>query len=251
MVYAQVVFRFSLLALAVVYSSFARSGDPATHQVLDAGQQPDDVRLNAPKDLNGYFPFEVPDSPAAWEARRTQLQQRVLVSTGLWPIPKKTPLNPVIHGKVERDGFTMEKVYFESLPGHFVTGMLFRPAVTPDALGPGVLSPHGHGGRLQKASEEKIKKQIANGEEFLPQSGRMPKIARCAQLAKMGCVTFIYDMLGYADSQQISYDIAHRYKSSRKGLEGTDNWGFYGAQAEARLHSILGVQLSKLSARPG
>lgn len=242
MVYAQVFFRFLLLAWAVVYSSSARSGNPAIHQVLDAGQQPDDVRLKAPKDLNGYFPFEVPDSVAAWEVRRSELQQRVLVSIGLWPIPKKTPLNPVIHGKVARDGFTMEKVYFESLPGHFVTGMLFRPAVPPESPGPAVLSPHGHGGRLQKASEEKIRKQIANGEEFLPRSGRMPKLARCAQLAKMGCVTFIYDMLGYVDSQQISYDIAHRYKSPRADLEGASNWGFYSAQAEARLHSILGVQ---------
>jgi len=242
MVRAHVVFHCTLLALALFCSGVVRSGDPATHQVLDAGQQPDDVRLEAPKDLNGYFPFEVPDSPGAWEARRAELQQRVLVSTGLWPMPKKTPLNPVIHGKVERDGFTMEKVYFESLPGHFVTGMLFRPAVAPKAPGPAVLSPHGHGGRFYEASDAKIKQQIANGEEFLPQSGKMPKIARCAQLAKMGCVTFIYDMLGYVDSQQISYDIAHRYKSPRAELEGTSDWGFYGAQAEARMHSILGVQ---------
>jgi hypothetical protein len=49
-------------------------------------------------------------------------------------------------------------------------------------------------------------------------------------------------MLGYVDSQQISYDIAHRYKSPRAGLEGATGWGFFGAQAEARLHSILGVQ---------
>jgi hypothetical protein len=242
MVRAEAVFRFGVLLLIVAGTGVAESADQSAHQVLDSGQQPDDIRLKAPKDLNGYFPFEVPDSPAAWEARRAELQQRVLVATGLWPMPRKTPLNPVIHGKVERDGFTIEKVYFESLPGHFVTGMLFRPSVAADRPGPAVLSPHGHGGRFHEASEEKIKQQIANGEEFLPQSGRMPKIARCAQLARMGCVTFIYDMLGYVDSQQISYDIAHRYKAPRAELEGPDDWGFYGVQAEARLHSILGVQ---------
>lgn len=242
MVHVRLVVRLGLLAVIAVIGDVAEASEPVTHHVLDAGQQPDDIRLKAPKDLNGYFPFEVPDSPIGWEARRSALQRRVLVATGLWPMPKRTPLNAVIHGKVERDGFTMEKVYFESLPGHFVTGMLFRPAVAPEKPGPGILSPHGHGGRFQKVSEEKIRKQIANGEEFLTQSGRMPKLARCAQLARMGCVTFIYDMLGYADSQQISFEVAHRYKSPRPALEGATDWGFYGTQAEARLHSILGVQ---------
>ncbi len=242
MVRFQTVLWCALLAASVFSSTGVRAGDPANHQVFDAGQQPDDVRLQSPKDLNGYFPFEVPESKAAWEQRQAELKQRVLVATGLWPMPEKTPLSPVIHGKVQRDGFTMEKVYFESLPGHFVTGMLFRPADTTGAPGPAVLSPHGHGGRLQKASEEKIKKQIANGEEFLSQSGRMPKLARCAHLARMGCVTFIYDMLGYADSQQIPMETAHRYKVPREGLEGPDNWGFYSTQAELRLHSILSLQ---------
>jgi len=242
MLRVRVAIHSGLFALFALFCAVAVSSEPANHEVLDAGQQPDDIRLTAPKDLNGYFPFQVPESPEAWEVRKADLQQRVLVSTGLWPMPKKTPLNAVIHGKVERNGFTMEKVYFESLPGHFVTGMLFRPAEASDRPGPAVLSPHGHGGRFQKASEEKIKQQIANGEEFLPQSGRMPKLARCAQLARMGCVTFMYDMLGYVDSQQISYDVAHRYKSPRAELEGATDWGFYGTQAESRLHSILGVQ---------
>jgi len=231
-----------LLVGAFIRTGLVRAADPSRHEVLDAGQQPDDVRLRAPKDLNGYFPFEVPNSKAEWQARQAALKQRVLVSTGLWPMPKKTPLNAVIHGRVKRDGFTMEKVYFESLPGHFVTGMLFRPANSDGAPGPGVLCPHGHGGRMQIADDDKIAQQIKNGEEFLPQSGRMPKLARCAQLAKMGCVTFMYDMLGYADSQQISYDVAHRYKAPRDGLEGPHDWGFYGVQAELRLHSIMSVQ---------
>ena len=238
----QAFFCCALFAVIVCFPNGVRSADSDSHEVLGSRQQPDDIRLMSPKDLDGYFPFEVPDTTASWEQRRADLKQRVLVAVGLWPMPAKTPLNSVIHGKVRRDGFTMEKVYFESLPGHFVTGMLFRPSDAPDKPGPAVLCPHGHGGRLLHVNEEKFKQQIARGEEFLAQSGRMPKLARCAQLAKMGCVTFIYDMLGYADSQQISHDVAHGYRTPREELEGDQDWGFFGVQAEARLHSIMGVQ---------
>ena len=231
-----------LTLLAILIPVTALAGNPSPHQVLDNGQQLIDVRLQPPKDLNGYFPFQVPESPTAWEQRRAELRRRVLVATGVWPMPEKTPLNPVIHGRVQRDGFTMEKVYFESLPGHFVTGMLFRPSPLNTTPSPAVLCPHGHGGRMQDIGEEKIRQQIANGEEFLPQSGRMAKLARCAQLARMGCVTFIYDMLGYADSQQIPNEVAHRYRTARPELEGAVDWGFFGVQAELRLHTIMSVQ---------
>lgn len=46
----------------------------------------------------------------------------------LGPFPQKTPLNPVVTGVVEKEGVRMEKVYFESLPGYYVTGALFLPS---------------------------------------------------------------------------------------------------------------------------
>ncbi|MCA9083490.1 MAG: acetylxylan esterase [Planctomycetaceae bacterium] len=217
------------------------AADGTNHRVLEEGQQPDDVRLQAPKDLNGYFPFEVPESRTAWEQRQRELKQRVLVATGLWPMPERTPLKPVIHGKVVRDGFTVEKVYFESLPGHFVTGLLFRPEKVTGKV-PGVLCPHGHGGRQQDYGEANMAKLIESGAELHAESGRFPKLARCAQLARMGCVSFIFDMLGYVDSQQVSYELAHRYADRRPEFENPERWGFYSPQAEARLQSILGLQ---------
>ena len=218
------------------------AADGTNHRVFDTGQQPDDIRLKEPLDLNGYFPFNVPASKAEWNQRQAQLKQRVLVATGLWPMPEKTPLNPVIHGKVVRDGFTVEKVYFESLPGHFVTGLLFRPEGEADSKRPAVLCPHGHGGRQQDYGEANIDKLIESGAELHRESGRFPKLARCAQLARMGCVTFIFDMLGYVDSQQVSYQLAHRYADRRPEFETNDGWGFFSPQAEARMHSVMGLQ---------
>ena len=65
-----------------------------------------------------------------------QLREQLLVANGLWPMPEKTPLNAVVHGKIERDGYTIEKVYFASMPGHYVTGNLYRPKAVPSQEAP-------------------------------------------------------------------------------------------------------------------
>ena len=96
-------------------------------RVLPAGQLPQDRRLGPLADLDGYFRFTPPASREAWQQRATQLRRQVLVAAGLWPMPVKMPLHAVIHGRVDRDGYTVEKVFFESYPGFFVTGNLYRP----------------------------------------------------------------------------------------------------------------------------
>ncbi|MCA9249044.1 MAG: acetylxylan esterase [Planctomycetales bacterium] len=211
--------------------------------MYESGARPNDTRLEPLKDLNGYFPFEVPASVEAWQARADDLRLRVKVACGLWPMPKSTPLNAVIHGRVERPGFTVEKVYFESYPGLYVTGLLFRPDDgKQDVKRPAVLCPHGHGGRLQDYGPSKIREMIAEGAERFESSGRFPKVARCGQLARMGCVVLLYDMLGYADSTQISFDLAHRFAKQRPELEGSEHLGLFSAQAELRLQSVFGIQ---------
>src|SRR4051812_18629779 len=90
-----------------------------------AGDAKKDARLAPLRhyDLK-YFPWTPPATKEAWEAERTRVRARLLVSNGLWPLPEKTPLQPVIHGKIERDGYTVEKVFFASNPGHYVSGNL-------------------------------------------------------------------------------------------------------------------------------
>ena len=227
------------IALLVVSTSQA-----ATPRAFPVGQRPDDSRLAPQKDLNAYFPFQVPSTLKAWEVRKRELKRRILVSTGLWPLPQRTPMNPVIFGKVSRPGFTVEKVYFESVPGHFVTGLLFRPSgKKAGGKHPAVLCPHGHGGRLQDYGAAKMDALIKSGAEKFPESGRFPKLARCATLARMGCVTFIFDMEGYADAQQIGMGVAHRLQKQRPEMNSPKTgWGFISTQAELRLQSIMGLQ---------
>lgn len=156
-------------------------------RVLPVGQFPNDRRLGSSKTLDGYFPCSLPASREAWQRRAAELRRQVLVAAGLWPMPAQTPLNAAIHGKVDRKEYTVEKVFFESYPGFFVTGNLYRPKNRPDKL-PCILCPHGHWpeGRFQDAGPKDIRTQIVEGAERFEIGGRYPQQARCVQLARMG-----------------------------------------------------------------
>lgn len=140
-----------------------------------------------------------------WETRRGELRERILVSAGLWPLPDKCSLNAKIFDRIEYDDFTVEKVTFESYPGYYVTGNLYRPLRWSRSLA-GILNPHGHWrhGRLEL---------VADGDGDQPVE--IP--TRCANFAKMGIVAFSYDMVGYVDSRQIG----HAYEGEEKQIWGS------------------------------
>lgn len=225
-----------------VVAAGSRGGVP---RVLPDGQRPDDRRLGRPKDLDGYFPFLPPADPAAWARRADEVRRRVLVASGLWPLPTRPELVPVVHGKVERDDYSVERVYFESFPGLYVTGSLYRPKGGDGAPAAGVLSPHGHlaDGRFHDHGEAEVDRQIERGGEAFAAGGRHPAQSRCVGLARMGCVVFSYDMIGYADSAPITEHVAHRFAKQRPELSGVERWGLFSAQAELRLQNVLGLQL--------
>lgn len=203
----------------------------------------EDVRHQPPKDLNGYFPFTPPSSLSEWEARREQVRQQILVAEGLWPMPAKVPLNAVIHGKIERDGYTIEKVYFESAPGFFVTGNLYRPKNVKGKV-PGVMFAHGHwqDARLSLAEPDKVRQEIAIGGERFENGGRSIFQSLCVQLARMGCVVWQWDMLSDSDSVQFSRELVHKFARQRPEANTRENWGLYSPRAESHLQSIMGLQ---------
>jgi dienelactone hydrolase len=211
-------------------------------RVTPQGQLPNDVRLQPLKDLDGYFPWSPPASPDAWKVRAEQVRTQMRIAMGIFPEPTKTPLNAVVHGKVEREDFTVERVFFESMPGFYVTGSLFRPK-TPGRH-PAVLCPHGHwaNGRFYTNAEANVKKDIEKGAEALLENGSVPLQARCVTLARMGCVVFHFDMLGNADSVQIPADVVHGFKKQRPEAIAAKDWALFSPQAESHAQSIMGLQ---------
>lgn len=96
-------------------------------------------------------------------------------------MPERMPLKSRVFGRVERGDYTVEKVYFQSYPGFYVAGNLYRPVGKGPF--PAILNPHGHweNGRMA----DTVTGSIA---------------ARCINFAKQGMIAFSYDMVGYNDT---------------------------------------------------
>lgn len=185
------------------------------------------------RELNkDYFPFTPVPNAREWKTRREEIKQRILVAAGLFPLPERTPLHPVIHSRIEMDDYTVDKVFFESLPGHFVTGNLYLPKHIRGKI-PAILNPHGHwnNGRFVDQKEADVKRDLESGAEKFTNGARSPMQARCVQLARMGCAAFLYDMVGYADSVQFT---EHRHGPAARGFVSVDaelnQIGYFGLQ---------------------
>jgi hypothetical protein len=139
-----------------------------------------------------FLNTHVPESKKAWESRSKLIVQQIKEGMGLQKFPAKLNSKAVIHSKKEFDGYTIESVYFESLPGFYVTGSLYRPTKKYTTYA-GILCPHGHDNQLRGRSRDQT--QI-----------------RCATLARMGAVVFAWDMVGYDDSKQCTHNIASSLK---------------------------------------
>lgn len=74
-----------------------------------------------------------------------QQQTRQWMLQVLGGLPERTPLNAQVTGRVEKPGYGVEKIIFESQPSHFVTAAMFIPdARKYPPPWPAVLVPCGH-----------------------------------------------------------------------------------------------------------
>jgi len=122
----------------------------------------------------------------AWEGIRTeqdllaaqrQLEQHLLAMLGGLP-SERTPLHPRITGKIQMDGFRIEKLIFESLPGVYVAALVYVPE-DGNQTHPAILVPAGH------AANGKIHYQ-----------------ALCQRLVQRGYVVISWDPVGQGERSQ-------------------------------------------------
>jgi len=99
--------------------------------LLEQARQQFDARRRA------IAAIKTPDDIAG---RRQVLRNFFLRSLG--DLPDRTPLNAHVAGTLRREGYRIEKVIFESRPGHHVTANFYVPDGKPPY--PGVLLPCGH-----------------------------------------------------------------------------------------------------------
>jgi uncharacterized protein len=126
-----------------------------------------------------------------WLQRAEIIRQGILEGAGLVPFPEKTPLKPRYSETRRYNGYSVQNVAIESLPGVFVTGSLYFPEKRNKKI-PGILNTHGH---------------WAKPEDY----GRFREDAqkRCAALAKMGAVVYSIDMVGYGEMAEWGWEHKH------------------------------------------
>ncbi|MEX2176908.1 MAG: prolyl oligopeptidase family serine peptidase [Pirellulaceae bacterium] len=87
-------------------------------------------------------------SLADWQANRPRYQEEYFYMLGLSPRPEKTPLAATVTGTLDGDGYTVEMLHYQSRPGLYVTGNLYRPTtIEPGKKLPAVFYVCGHSGR--------------------------------------------------------------------------------------------------------
>jgi sugar phosphate isomerase/epimerase len=111
----------------------------------------------------------------SWEQRRSLLKSCTLSSLKLNVLPAKPTSQPIVTAARKMDGYTVENIAIETLPGLYVSGSLYKPAKYKGKL-PLVLNPDGH---------------------FSKGRYRADCQYRCAALAKMGAIAFSYDLFGW------------------------------------------------------
>lgn len=120
-------------------------------------------------------------TPDALARRRAYVRQRILHEIG--DLPDRTPLNARTIATLQRDGYRIEKVIFESQPRFYVTANLYLPAAGEGPF-PAVLYPLGHelGGKSNPTWQQML-----------------------VTLARRGYVALTWDTLGQGERVQI-YD---------------------------------------------
>ncbi len=80
-----------------------------------------------------------------WTAKRPKLKEQMFDMLGLSPRPEKTELHATVTGTLDVGAVTIEKIHFQSRPGLYVTGNLYRPRlVGKDKKLPAILYLCGH-----------------------------------------------------------------------------------------------------------
>lgn len=91
--------------------------------------------------LPRYQKAEVERRRRATPVSREEFRSRFVEGVG--GLPERTPLNARVTGRVEREGYRIEKIIFESQPGFYVTANLYLPAQGAGPF-PAILFPLGH-----------------------------------------------------------------------------------------------------------
>jgi cephalosporin-C deacetylase-like acetyl esterase len=145
-----------------------------------------------------------------WEARRLELRGQLWKSLGNFPLADRPAIRARVTGTIDHGDHTIEKIVYESLPGLYVTALVYVPKYLTDRA-PAVICVNGH---WPKAKATSIIQR------------------RCIMLARMGVIAFCQDVIGTGE------------RAAFEGSPPTTYHGFYrGATPRIVDRSLLGYMI--------
>jgi len=114
----------------------------------------------------------------SWEQRKAILRPELYKALDLSPLPVKPDSKPIITAKRIYNGYTVENIAIEILPGLYINGSLYKPLHFKGKI-PVMLSPDGHWDKQRYRADCQL---------------------RCASLARMGCMAYSYDLFAWGES---------------------------------------------------
>ncbi|RIJ46969.1 acetylxylan esterase [Maribellus luteus] len=171
----------TLVLLAAFWLAFA-SGMKAQENMLCQGRHwtEDEANLKMKEFAQSWNDRE------SWEKRATVVREGIIEGMKLNQMPERSSkLNVTISNARKMDGYVVENFIMESFPGFYITGNLYRPHELK-SKNPAILCPHGH------LKDKRLKADVQ---------------IRSAAFARMGAIVVAYDMVGFADSKQVTHDI--------------------------------------------
>lgn len=114
----------------------------------------------------------------SFEARKALLRPELYKALDLYPLPAKPDSKPIITPERLYDGYSVQNIAIEILPGLYINGSLYKPLHVKGKM-PLMLSPDGHWEKQRYRADCQI---------------------RCATLARMGCMAYSYDLFAWGES---------------------------------------------------
>ncbi len=132
-----------------------------------------------------------------WELRKKSVKPCLLEAMQLSPLPPSPQSAPITTPVRKFDGYTVQNIALEILPGVYINGSLYKPAKYKGKI-PVILNPDGH---------------------WEKQRYRADCQYRCATLAKMGAMAFSYDLFAWGESL-LQFDLPDHRRSLSMTIQG-------------------------------
>jgi uncharacterized protein len=124
-----------------------------------------------------------------WETRASIIKKGILNGAELYPLPKRSSLNSVVHSQRIYGNYSVENMFLETIPGFYLACNLYRPyPLENHTLKPVVMVPHGH---FKKGRFDPVHQYLS------------------ATLAQLGCIVITYDMVGWGETMQMNHEDSH------------------------------------------